>query len=62
MDNTLSCSTEYKLLEKERKWITAELNKYGVSYTRGFVPDQNPLVTLKLFFKISLNLLSYSDH
>jgi hypothetical protein len=46
MDNTLICSSESELLiEAEREWITSELKKYDISYTRGFLPDQNPPVT-----------------
>ncbi len=35
-----------ELIEAEKDWIKSVLEQYRVSYTRGFVPDKEPLVIL----------------
>ena len=46
MNDTLLYLTEFQAIESEREWIVSVLKKYDVSYTRGFLPDENPLVSV----------------
>jgi phosphoribosylamine-glycine ligase len=37
---------ECELIEAEKDWIKSVLEQYRVSYTRGFIPDNDPLVII----------------
>lgn len=41
---TITYTDESELIQTDREWITSVLGKYDVSYSRGFLPDINPLV------------------
>ena len=46
MENILTSWKDSELIG-QKNLIESKLEKYGVSYTRGFVPDQDPLVMLQ---------------
>ena len=35
---------EFELIEAEKDWIESVVEQYRVSYTRGFIPGENPLL------------------
>ena len=35
------------LIEGEKDWIKSVLGQYRVSYTRGFIPEKDPLVIIQ---------------
>jgi hypothetical protein len=44
------------LIEAEKDWIKSVLEQYRVSYNRGFIPDEDPLVII-FNYLINNNLL-----
>ena len=46
-----------ELIEAEKDSIKSVLERFRVSYTRGFIPDKDPLVMyLRCFIKIAINV------
>lgn len=55
-------SVNCHLIDNERAWITSVLAQYRVSYTRGFVPEEDPQVIFTVYlclliFKQTINII-----
>lgn len=47
MESELSPSTDTDLLG-QKPWIESVLKKYNVSWSRGFIPEEDPLVCFRI--------------
>lgn len=52
-------SVDCGLIEAEKDWIKSILREYRVSYTRGFIPDEDPMVMVCEYHTQTTNCIDY---